>query len=53
MAAYVLLACNEFDLTATEASDTQVVLDLAAGEQTEHQFVLWVRDNAEQTDEKR
>jgi len=52
MAAYIFLARSGLDLTATEASATQAVLDLAAGELTDYQFAQWLRDNTEQTGKK-
>lgn len=47
MAAYVFLACNGLNLTATEVAATQAVLDLAAGKLTEDQFAQWLRDHTE------
>lgn len=45
--AYVFLARNGVNLTATEVAATQAVLNLAAGELTEDQFAQWLRDNTE------
>lgn len=45
MTAYVFLACNGLSLSATEASVTRIVVDLAAGVLTEEQFAQWLREN--------
>ncbi len=47
MVAYVFLSRNGVNLTATEVSATQAVMDLAAGQMTEEQFCQWLRDNTE------
>ncbi len=47
MVAYVFLSRNGVNLTATEVSTTQAVMDLAAGQMTEEQFCQWLRDNTE------
>ncbi len=47
MVAYVFLSRNGVNLTATEVSATQAVMDLAAGQMTEEQFGQWLRDNTE------
>ena len=49
MVAYVFLSRNGVNLTATEVSATQAVMDLAAGQMTEEQFCQWLRDNTERT----
>ncbi len=48
MVAYVFLSRNGVNLTATEVSATQAVMELAAGQMTEEQFCQWLRDNIEQ-----
>lgn len=45
MAAYLFLASNGRLLSATEASATQIVVELAAGTLTEDQFAQWIREN--------
>lgn len=45
MTAYVFLARNGLELSASEADATQAVLALAAGNLTEEEFAQWLRDN--------
>ena len=47
MVAYVFLSRNGVNLTATEVSATQAVMELAAGQMTEEQFCQWLRDNTD------
>ncbi len=47
LTAYIFLADNGLELTASEASAAQAVLAVAAGDLGEAEFASWLRDNCE------
>ena len=47
LTAYIFLADNGLELTASEASAAQAVLVVASGDLGEGEFASWLRDNCE------
>lgn len=43
----VFLDLNGFDLTASDAASTVAMLDMAAGQLTDQEFTLWVREHTQ------
>jgi death-on-curing protein len=43
----VFLDLNGFDLTASDAASTVAMLDMAAGQFTDQEFTLWVREHTQ------
>ena len=43
----LFLDLNGIDLTASDAESTVAMLDMAAGELTDEEFTLWVREHAQ------
>ena len=46
LAAYTFLRLNGAELQASEVSATQIMLALAAGEISEDDFAVWLRENS-------
>ena len=50
LTAGLFLLLNGFELTASEAEATAVILAFAAGEVSEEEFVLWLKINCRETE---